>query len=249
MPFIEVTKADGLTTLRLCRGKVNALNLSVVEELAGHLAALAHDPETRAVILTGTGKFFSFGFDLPEFLPWSREQFIAYATAFTGLYRTIFAYPKPVVAALNGHTVAGGCMLAIACDHRVMAAGKAKISLNELTFGASVFAGAAEMLRFLIGGAKATQVLYSGAMYTADEAHALGFVEDVVSEADVLAKAYAVAAPLAAANPPAFAGIKALLRRDALAVMAAREAESIVAFTEIWYSPFTRAKLAEIPIR
>lgn len=119
------------------------------------------DHNLKAVILTGTGRLFSFGFDIPEFLSFSKEAFSDYLTGFTDLYTYLFSYPKPVVAALNGHTIAGGCMLALACDHRVMAAGKGKISLNEIAFGASVFAGYTEMLRFWVGSATATDITFA----------------------------------------------------------------------------------------
>ena len=113
----------------------------VIDETAGCLQSLAADPDIRAVILTGDGSFFSFGFDIPEFLSHSKESFSSLLKRFTGLYTYLFTYPKPVVAALNGHAVAGGCMLALACDYRIMVSGKAKISSNEIAFGSSVFAG------------------------------------------------------------------------------------------------------------
>ena len=109
---------EGIATVRLERGKVNALNEQVVDELSSCLRGLESDPTVRGVLLTGTGKFFSFGFDIPEFLGAQREEFTGYLRKFTTLYRELFVHPRPVVAALNGHAVAGGCMLATACDVR-----------------------------------------------------------------------------------------------------------------------------------
>src|SRR5262245_9092749 len=123
MEHVSVTIEDGIAVIRLERGKVNAIDERVVEELAGCLQQLAADPQARAVILTGTGKFFSFGFDIPKMLAWPEEVFSDFLSKFTALYRDLFRFPKPVVAALNGHAVAGGCMLALACDTRVMASG------------------------------------------------------------------------------------------------------------------------------
>ena len=119
---------------------------------------------SRSVILTGTGRFFSFGFDIPEFLSYSKGEFEGYLDAFTDFYRYLFRFPKPVVAALNGHTVAGGCMMAIACDHRLMVDGKAKIALNEIGFGSSVFAGSTAILVYCIGIEKSP----GGALFRAD---------------------------------------------------------------------------------
>jgi len=170
MSFVTVRRESGIATVVLERGKVNALNPAVVEELAAAFEALRDDAEARAVILTATGRFFSFGFDIPEFLSSTREEFASFLARFTTLYRTLFSYPKPLVAALNGHAVAGGCMLALAADAAIAALGNAKIALNEIAFGSSVFAGSTEMLRFRTG-ARASEVLYSGAMYAPAAAH------------------------------------------------------------------------------
>ena len=133
---------DGeVAVLVLSRGKVNALDEPTIGELEDRFRELETDEAVRAVIFSGEGKFFSFGFDVPEFLAFSKEEFTAYVTAFSGLYTYMFLYPKPLVAALNGHAVAGGCMLALACDGRVMAAGNAKIALNEITFGSTIAIG------------------------------------------------------------------------------------------------------------
>src|SRR5512135_1887998 len=128
MSFVEVQVRDGIATVVLQRGKVNALNPVVVDELSATFHALQSDTEVSAVVFTGSGKFFSFGFDIPELLAYPREKFTHYLTSFTTLYRDLFIYPKPLVAALNGHAIAGGCMLALACDSAIMAQGGAKIS-------------------------------------------------------------------------------------------------------------------------
>lgn len=249
MDFITVNRTDGIATVTLKRGKVNALQGAVVGELSEVLALSERDPEVKAIVLTGTGKFFSFGFDVPEFLSFPRAPFADFVTAFTELYTSLFEYPKPVVAAVNGHAIAGGCMLALACDHRVMVGGPAKISLNEIRFGSSVLAGATEMLRFWVGSAHATTVLVSGAMYSAEEAKGLGLIEDVAAEDELMDVACTVAAELAAKAQPAFASIKSLLRRRIVEAMRSRERESIEEFVDIWYSDATRAHLRNIRIR
>src|ERR1043165_9471410 len=105
MDFVELHKDGEIATLMLNKGKVNALNGAVLDQLRTHLEALENDREVRAVILTGSGKFFSFGFDVPEFLSFTKEQFAEFVTNFTDLYAYLFLYPKPVVAALNGHAI------------------------------------------------------------------------------------------------------------------------------------------------
>ena len=248
MNFVEVETNEGIATVVLSRGKVNALNGMVVDELRERLKALEVDQDLKALVLTGRGKFFSFGFDIPEFLSFTKAEFTNYLTNFTDLYTYLFLYPKPVVAALNGHTIAGGCMLALACDNRVMVAEKGRISLNEIAFGSSVFAGSTEMLRFWVGSANATKVLYSGAMYSAEEAMSLGLVQEVLTEANLMVQARRVASELASRHSPAFASIKSLLRKSIAEDMMKRERASIREFVDIWYSEPTWANLQKIKI-
>ncbi len=151
MEYVQLSIDDGIATVAINRPKVNAINEQVVSELRDVFLALARDTQVKAVILTGRGSFFSFGFDIPGFMDYPQEAFHRFIMSFSDLVQRIFVFPKPVIAALNGHTVAGGCVLAIACDRRVMVTGKAKIALNELTLGASVFTSIAEILKYTVG--------------------------------------------------------------------------------------------------
>ena len=249
MRFLNLDIREGLVTVRLERGKVNALNGEVVDELATCLRSLASDPAVRGVVLTGTGKFFSFGFDIPDFLGMARDDFAAYLRKFTGLYRDLFLHPRPVVAALNGHTVAGGCMLASACDVRVMVKENAKIGLNEIGFGSSVFAGSLELLRFWVGDRRAQEILYGGTLLTPEQALDRGLVDAVVPEGALLDEARTRLEELASRSPQAFLSIKRLLRRPVAEEIERREEASILEFVEIWYSEKTRAELEKIKIR
>lgn len=248
MHFVKVEIDRGVATIALDRGKVNALNDTMIAELHQCLEALAEDRDLKAVVLTARGKFFSFGFDVTEFLSFTKAQFTDYLIRFTDLYTYLFTYPKPVIGAVNGHAIAGGCMLLLPCDFRLMIPGKAKISLNEITFGASVFAGCTEMLRFLTGSAAATEILYSGAMYSAEEALNLGLIQAIVDEDLLIDRAKGVAEDMAAKPAAAFAGIKALLRKPVAEEMKRREAVSIHDFVEIWYTEETWANLQKIKI-
>ena len=248
MSFIRVLKDGEIATVTLSRGKVNALNEPMVEEITKSFEDLATDNEVKSIIFTGSGKFFSFGFDVPEFLSYPKNDFLRYLEKFTNLYTYVFTFPKPIVAALNGHTIAGGCMLATACDFRLMVTGKAKISLNEITFGAAVFAGSAEMLRYCVGSGNAQSILYSGAMYSAQEALQLGLVDQVSSEDALAEDARKVAQALAQKDSSAFRSIKHLLRKPVAEQMIKHEKDAILEFVDIWYSEQTREKLEEIKI-
>lgn len=245
---MHVSKDGEIATVTLSRGKVNALNEPMVEELTKSFEDLETDNEVRSIIFTGSGKFFSFGFDVPEFLNYSKSDFIRYLEKFTNFYTYLFLFPKPIVAALNGHTIAGGCMLATACDFRLMVTGKAKISLNEITFGSAVLAGSVEMLKYCVGSRNAQSILYSGAMYSAEEACQLGLVDQVSSEDALTEDARKVAQELAQKDSSAFRGIKHLLRKPAAEQMIKREKDAILEFVDIWYSEQTWENLKAIKI-
>ena len=249
MQFIQLEIKDAIATVTLSRGKVNALNSDVISEIALALRSLETHDEVRAMIITGSGKFFSFGFDVPEIRSYSPEQFATFFRSFTGFYTYLFTYPKPVIAAINGHAVAGGCMLALACDRRIMIEGSGKISLNEITFNSAVFAGSVEMLRFAAGGRSATEMLYTGAMYSAAEARRMHVVDEAVGEGELRARAEAVARELSSRRPLAFAAIKRMLREPVAELMKSREPASIDIMVELWSSEPTQSALKTILIR
>ena len=248
MDFVNTHEKDGIVTLSLIRGKVNPLNGDVVEEILSSLKTLEDDSAVNAVIFTGQGKFFSFGFDVPELLTYSREAFSDFLAKFTNLYSYMFLYPKPIIAALNGHTIAGGCMLALACDRRIMVSGKPKISLNEVDLGVPIFAGITEILRFCVGSRNATEILYSGTLYSPEQAYSLGLVDEVVSADDLTGAANKAASDLGNKPWSAFAGLKSLLRKPILEDIEQREKASIKRFVKIWYSDSTRDIIEKVKI-
>lgn len=249
MDHVEISRTDRLAVVRLRRGKVNAINEATAGELRQRFEELEQDDTVRAVVFTGAGKFFSFGFDIPEFLSYSKDAFIRFLTTFTDLYARIFVLPKPVVAALNGHTIAGGCMLATACDRRIMASGKGRISLNEVTFGSSVFAGCVEMLEACAGHRNAETILFGGALYGPEEARGLGLVDRVVPAERLFDVAVEEAHELARGDATAFRSIKALVRGPIVERIRRREAASVREFADIWYSESTWKRLEKIEIR
>jgi enoyl-CoA hydratase/carnithine racemase len=249
MEFVNVARDGAVAAVVLSRGKVNALNEPVLDELRECFERLEGDAHIRAVILTAVGPFFSFGFDIPEVFDWSKEDFTRFFRKFTSLYGYLFTYPKPLVGALNGHAVAGGCILALTCDYRIVVSEKAKLAINEIGFGSTVPAGSVEMLRFCAGSKQAQTILYSGALYSADEAYERSLVEQICAPADLAQEARLAAERLAEKEPSAFRSIKAHLRGPVAEEMARREEASIREFVEIWYSEPTRRQVQEVKIR
>jgi 3,2-trans-enoyl-CoA isomerase len=248
MNFIKVSKESGITTVTMSRGKVNAMNEAFVDELGIVFRELAADEDTKAVILTGDGKFYSFGFDIPEFMEYSKHDFARYLKKFCAMYAQMFLFPKPVIGAINGHATAGGCILALTCDFRMMVTGKAKIALNELNIGAAIFAGCVGMLKYAVGERNAEKILLTGTLYKAEEALRIGLVDSVTSEETLMAGAKEIAEGFSQKNSDAFRAMKNLLRRPTADCFAGSEEDSILDFIEIWYSEPTRKVLKGVVI-
>ncbi|MCM2272434.1 MAG: enoyl-CoA hydratase/isomerase family protein [candidate division Zixibacteria bacterium] len=249
MGSFELQTRDGLTTVTMNRGKVNAINESFVAEGLAIFEQLRHDPQTKAVILIGQGKFFSFGLDIPELYGLSPEAMTAFIRKFCRLYHDIFIFPKPIIGAVNGHAIAGGCILALACERRIMTDGSGKIALNEVTFGASLFAGAVAMLRYAVGNMNAEKILLTGSMFSATEALSMGFAERLAPEAELLGQATELARSLAVNAGANYASLKRLARGPVVESYRKLEDQSIREWIDIWYSPGAREKTRSIQIR
>lgn len=249
MSFVELMINGNIATITLNRPKVNALNDDVIEDLKTIFNEVGKNEQVSAVVLIGQGSFFSFGFDVPGFMSYPKDLFERYVVKYSELIKTIFMFPKPVIAALNGYSVAGGCVLALACDYRIMVLGKAKIALNEMTFGSTLFSCVTETLKYAVGPRKAEQIIYLGAMSSAEEALSLGLVDRLAGENEFQSVVEEVAEDFSTKNPTAFASVKKLLKSDVLAKIESDESRSILEFVDIWYSDSTREQLAKIEIR
>ncbi len=249
MSLVEISNNENIAVIRLNRGKVNAINREMIDVIGSAFRQVEADPNINGVVFTGSGKFFSFGFDIPELFPLSPEEFSEFLIAFSDLYKYLYLYQKPVVAALNGHTVAGGCMLATTCDYRIVSGGKAKLSLNEIALGVSVFAGSVEMLKAVVGHRNAEIIMLGGKMYSVGEAKKLGLVDEIVEEAELIDSALAKAKELGANRNEAYGTIKRLFRQQIADDFSKRERAGINRFVELWHSPETRDIIGKVQIR
>jgi enoyl-CoA hydratase len=204
---IERTEDNGIVALRLAHGKVSALDLELGEELRRQLEA---SRDARAVILTGTGSSFSAGVDLFRMTDGGADYIERFWPALTRLFVELFEFPRPVVAAANGHAIAGGCLIVAACDYRLISGGK--IGVPELLVGVPFPAIAMDILKFA-AGRDAQYLAYSGATLPPDEARQRGLVDEVVAPVDLLARAGEVAEKLAAIPAESFRITKLQLRR------------------------------------
>lgn len=248
MDTIRVTIDGAVATITLDRGKVNAINSTMTDELDAALDQLAADDSVRCVVLTGEGAFFSFGFDVPELYPLSREQFTEFLVRFNQMLRKLYLFPKPVIAKINGHATAGGCLLAVACDYRFMVDGKPKIGLNEVLIGASLFAGATAMLKSLTGQRNAELLMLTGQLIVAPEARRFGLIDHAVEKEHFDETVALLAADWSTISRVAFASLKRLLREPIAQQFDPLETDSIERFVDIWYSPSSRKVLKTLKI-
>ena len=249
MSNLKLKKEEGIATITLNRPPVNALNDQVIEELKADFDVLRADDAMKVVVLMGEGSFFSFGFDVPGFMSYSKEDFSFFVESYSAMIKEIFMFPKPVVAAINGHAVAGGCILALACDFRLIKSGKTKIALNEMTFGSTLFSCVTETLKYVVGDRTSEEILYSGKMNSAEEALELGIVDKIANENEFESVLEHIARDFAHKDLKAFLSIKMMLKRETLNKIVQYEKETITEFVEIWYSESTRKQLEKIEIR
>lgn len=248
MRTVQTSISNNTAVLTLARGKVNAINEALLHDLNAALDRLEADPRVDGVVLTGRGKFFSFGFDVPELLGMPREELRFFLTRFTSTLRRLFVFPMPVVAAVNGHATAGGCMLALACDYRVAVDGGLKIGLNEIDLGVSVFRGSLEMLRYWVGTRNAELILNEGTLYGVAEAARIGMIDKVVAPGELMDVAASKAMEWGRKPKVAYRALKQLMRGSVMDTILADEEAIIDALMETWYSDDAQSTLRRLQI-
>jgi enoyl-CoA hydratase len=238
---------DGLALVRLTCGKANALNprsLAAIERALDEAAGGG----ARGLVLTGYERFFSAGLDLVTLHGFERAAMDAFMARFDSVMLRVFAFPRPVVAAVGGHAVAGGGILALACDLRVMGAAAGRFGLNEIRLGVPFPASALEIVRHAVPAGSVERVLYGGELFDPRDALARGLVTDLV-DGDVVEAAHRMCARLAAEPTGAFEVIKAALKGPAVERARVTLDPLRRAFVDAWYAPDGRRLIGEARAR
>lgn len=186
MSTIDIAFNDRHAVITLNRPKGHAINQEMVSELTEAFVKLADAPSVEGVILTSSGRIFSAGLDVVELYDYNEGQMVNFWGSFARLVRDIIAFPKPTVCAINGQSPAGGCILAMACDHRVMAFGEHRIGLNEVPVGVVVPHFGIELARATVGSRKAAQMFYNGLLMEPDDACAFGIVDETCTPEELM---------------------------------------------------------------
>ena len=211
----EEDLGDGLRVLRLNRPPASALNTPFLLSIEQRLSELAVHPEVRALILTGTGRVLSAGLDLKEAVGFDEAAQSAVVDGLNRAYGALYGFPKPVVAAINGHAIAGGFFFVLGADYRIAADG-ASFGLTEVRVGVRFPVAALEMAKLELSPTMSRRLLLSGLNIKAAEALDHKVLDEVLPAADVMARAREVAADYASIPPIAYADVKAQLRSETI---------------------------------
>jgi enoyl-CoA hydratase len=209
-----------VAVIRLAHGKVHALDAEFCDALVAELARV-RGGAARALVITGTGSTFSAGVDLFRITSGGEDYVRAFLPRMDALFREVLTFPRPVVAAINGHAIAGGCVLAAACDHRVMARGNGRIGVPELLVGVPFPALALTIVSDRIARASARSIVYRGETMLAEDALDVGLIDEIGDAESLMSQACAVAESFAEIPPVAFSLTKRALVQPVLDRVAA----------------------------
>lgn len=245
---IEPIRHGGILELRLARPPVNALDPLLVRSLREAIeSAPAHG--AQALLLSGRQGMFSAGLDVPALIALDRDAMSEFWGGFFDLCAAIARAPIPVAAAVTGHAPAGGAVLAMLCDYRVMARGAYRIGLNEVQVGLTVPECLQAALRRLVGTYRAERLLVSGTMLEPNAALAVGFVDELAEPDAVVPAALAWLDGLLALPRGAMQSTRALARADLAAIFADPASLPIADFLDGWFCAETQATLHALVAR
>jgi len=235
--MIDLTRRGAVAVLRMTHGKANALDTEFSEALTAQLDDCLQS-DARALVLTGDKRMFSAGVDLFRVMNGGAAYVRTFLPAVNKMFETLFAFPKPVVAAVNGHAIAGGCVMTCAADYRMMAREPGRIGIPELLVGVPFPVVPLEIMRFATPRQHLQAMAYRGLTLTAESALQHGLVDAVVDAERLLDEAVAMAESLAAIPPAAFLLTKTQMRAPTRRRMRAGAAVD-AAVQDAWASPET----------
>jgi enoyl-CoA hydratase len=234
---------DDVAVLSLECGKANAMTFELLDTLERMLDGFERSPATAAVF-TGYDNYFSGGLALTQIIDFGVVELRGYIEQFSRVLTRMLACEKPIVAAVNGHAIAGGCVLALVCDWRIATDDPAmRIGLSEAQLGVGLPAIAFESLRMSVPPASILPIAFEGKLFNPRDALALGLVHEVAPSAELLARATAKAETLAALPAAAIAQIKHALRAPVLDTLARTADAETTRWLDTWFHPDAQSRL------
>jgi 3,2-trans-enoyl-CoA isomerase len=244
--LLRIERDGPVAIVRLSRGVTNPINGELVGELAAAIRQAKEETDIRSLVLASANdKFFSIGWDIPQLIGLSKSDFADFFRRYNRMCLDLYTLSKPTVAAITGHAIAGGCILALCCDYRHVADGKKLIGLNEIKLGAPLPYVVDCVLPALVGGRHAREIMESGDFYAPDAALRMGLVDAVLPLDQVLPASVEKAKTLGAMPEQAFAIVKGNRTAGIAKQIGARLEEEERRFIECWYSGVARERLKE----
>lgn len=237
---LRIERVDGVRLLRMEFGSANALGQASIAALIG---ALRDEPVPT--VITGEGKIFSAGLNLTELDPLDRAAMAAFVEEFSAVMLEALAAPFPLVAAVNGHAVAGGCVLAMACDRRIGVDGPFKVGMNEMAIGLTLPSVVTEIIRGRLSPEHSHTVILGGALYAPDDALEVGLLDEVAPDAGEAISRAADSARRLGRSLPEFAAMKRSLVQPIVSAWERSREELDSAFLDSWFAEPARTVRAE----
>jgi Delta3-Delta2-enoyl-CoA isomerase len=242
--LLEVTTSKGITRLTMQRG-ANAINEPLMEALRAAIGELREGGAPPLLLASAHPTIFSPGWDLKRLYGAEREEVRAFLGLFEDLILGLFSYPGPTAAAVGGHAIAGGCLLAMACDLRIMAAGRARIGLSEINLGVPVPAGCVRMLSARLGAA-AAELILQGDGVRVQRAVQLGVVQGVAVDRPVDEEAESELYSLQLKSAHAYAEAKRMLYAESWEAARRDAAAGAATFLDCWLEEDTQDRIAGV---
>ncbi len=246
MNMVQTEYHDGVALMKLTRGTTNALTLPLITELSESLQEITQDPNVRGLVLTSSNeKFFCIGYDVRELYNVSKEDFAEFYKAFNQFCFDLYTVPKPTVAAVTGHAIAGGCALTLCCDYRYIAEGRKLMGFNVVKLGIPVPYLVGLILQQTVGARTARDIADTGEFYPPEDLLRMGVVDRVLPAKEVIPKAIEKAHLLGALPQKAFAITKRNRTEGVEAQILQHLEEKEQFFVECWLSDEARRLIKE----
>lgn len=246
MKHLTLSVHDHMALIGLNRGRSNAINAELLDELKVILKSIEGDDAISGVILHGKEGFFSAGLDLIELYEYSEVEIRVFWENFLSFVQAFTAFKKPTIAAIGGHSPAGGCVLALCCDYRIMAEGEFIIGLNEVPVGIIVPDAIFHLYSFWLGQAKAYQYLLEGKLLNPTQALEAGLIDELVPQSALRSRAEKQLHKYIQLEANTWQQSKLNMRKELISKMSADATDTLDIMLQQWWSPSTRSILKTI---
>jgi Delta3-Delta2-enoyl-CoA isomerase len=244
MSTLRIEARDDVAILRMDKARANAIDEPFLTDLAEASHELAADPSVKGVLLASSHpKVFSPGLDLTTLIEFERPAMESFMMKFAAMVWSLYGFPKPLVAAVGGHAVAGGCILALTADYRVLKTPGAQMGLNEVKVGVPLPWSVAELLRSSVSPSALARIALLGRNFAGDDALAVGIVDELAPAEGFEGACLARLGEFVEKDPAAFSRTKANLRQSSLASMRLGEKDRLGEWIDCWFSESTQARI------